>query len=114
MSRKITDGNAVSFITSETVEEGNFYNIDNILGLCLKSAEIGELTSLEIGLYEYESTQIVDQEYLVGNMVYWNNTTKLFTITASDVIVGKVTRERVVGEPLVLRFIRIIKTGFPA
>lgn len=94
MTRKISDGKAVKVEAPVGgLEAGIWYDIDNFIGLCTADADAGDDSSLEVALYEYESTQLhTGDTFAVGDAVYWDSTADEFTSTVgTNHLIGQAT-----------------------
>lgn len=99
---KISDGESVRVKVPEstTVEAGKFYLLDGFLGVAMQSVttkanETAEVI-LNIEQAEFETDQInTADDFNVGDLVYWNDTNKQFTETATNNrLAGRVTAEK--------------------
>lgn len=85
MGRKVSDGKAVTVLSTAAVVHRVFAKVGAFIGLNLTDGitAAGKKMVLEIAPFEYESSQItVADAFAVGDKVYWNDATKLLT-TAS-------------------------------
>ncbi|CUU46975.1 DUF2190 family protein [Clostridium beijerinckii] len=90
---KISDGKSVRVVSSEAVEDGHFYLINNFFGMAVQSAEAGEEVILSIEQAEYETEQINTEEaFAVGATIYYDDEHKRLTETeGTNRKVGRVT-----------------------
>jgi len=94
LTRKLSDGKAVVVVApSGGVTQGVWYDISGFMGLCTADALATYDTSLEVALYEYETTQVhTGDTFAVGDAVYWDATADEFTSTVgTNHLIGKAT-----------------------
>lgn len=98
MTYKKSDGSAIIFTATSAVTAGVFYKIGNMVGLCTKTAAIGEMSSLETELFEYETSQIATAPaYVAGEKIYWDDTAALFTnVATGNTLVGVCTEGKAI------------------
>lgn len=106
MGRKVSDGLGVKCTVPEntTIEQGNFYLLDGILGMALQSVTTGAgetkevVLSLEPG--EYETGQILTSDTMnKGAKIYYDTANKRFTTTATgNTFAGIVTVAKDAGD----------------
>jgi len=93
----LTDTVKVSVPANTTIAQGSFVALNGILGLALNNVVTGvgetgeEILYIKKGIYE--TSQIKSGvTFSVGDKVYWDNTAKAFSRTATDnTLVGVVT-----------------------
>ncbi len=90
MARKVTDGVSVrvNVPASTTVVQGDFYQAEGFLGMAIQGVVNGAGVTapiiLDIEECEYETSQILTTDaFAKGALVYWDNTNRRFTITAT-------------------------------
>lgn len=96
---KVSDGKSVKVTVPEntTIEAGKFYLLGGFFGVAMQSVTTGAGETAEVILNieeaEYETDQTNDtQTYAVGTPLFWNDTLKRFTETATgNRFVGIVT-----------------------
>ena len=96
---KISDGKSVKVTVpvSTTITAGKFYLLDGFLGCAFQSVTTGAGETAEVVLNieqaEYETDQInTADDFNVGDLVYWDDTNKQFTETATNNrLAGRVT-----------------------
>jgi hypothetical protein len=96
---KVSDGKSVKVTVpaSTEVKAQEFYLLDGFFGVAMESVktESGQTEELTLSIEqaEYETDNIVTTEsFAVGDLVYWNSTSKKFTTTKdTNRLVGKVT-----------------------
>ncbi|MED1851840.1 DUF2190 family protein [Brevibacillus borstelensis] len=99
---KVGDGKSVTVTVPEntTIESGKFYLLSGFFGAAVQSVttQAGETAQIELLIEqaEYETDQIsTTQAFKVGTPIYWNDSTKKLTETATDNrLVGRVTAEK--------------------
>ena len=91
MGRRVSDGRSarVTVPASTTIEQGSFAYIGGILGYAPVAVKTGAGETKEAILVhemaEYETSQINTSEaFAKGAKVYWDDTNKRFTTTATD------------------------------
>ncbi|MFF2887011.1 DUF2190 family protein [Paenibacillus sp. NPDC057967] len=87
---KVSDGEAVTVTVppNTTLQAGEWALLDGFLGVTVQAVKTGAAESKEIALTiqqaEYETDQIsTSQTFAKGVAIYWNDTSKKFTETAT-------------------------------
>ena len=96
--RKVTDGKSVRVTVPQntTVNQGDFVLLDGFFGMAVQTVVTGAGVTKPLILNTeectYETNQItVAEAFTKGTPVYWNDTTKLLTITVgTNRLVGRV------------------------
>jgi predicted RecA/RadA family phage recombinase len=90
---RAADGTSVVVTVPESSEisVGDIVKIDGFIGFAMSSVTTaaGETASLTVRIWPdiYETDQITTTEdFDIGDLVYWNDTTKKLTTTATDMI----------------------------
>jgi len=98
MARKVSNGRSVRVTVPAghgPVEGGKFYRIAGFFGLALKDAAEGEQVVLVTEQAEYETSQVQTADaFNVGDLVYFDDATKLLTTQATGQPVGRVTQAK--------------------
>jgi len=99
---KVSDGKSVRVAVpgNTVIEAGKFYLLDGFLGCAFQSVTTGAGETAEVILNieqaEYETDQIdISQTFAKGTLIYWDDTNKQFTETATDNrLAGRVTQAK--------------------
>jgi predicted RecA/RadA family phage recombinase len=93
MARKISFGKSVKVTAAAALTKDTFAEVDGFFGLVLNSAAAGEEAVLDIEQAEYETNQVgTGTAFAVGDKVYFNVASGLFTTTNTDRMVGIATQ----------------------
>lgn len=80
---KIQEGRIVDYTATATIANGNVIVLANRIGIAQGNAEVGEVIALElVGVYEITATTA--DAIAFGDVVYFDNTAKEITTTATD------------------------------
>lgn len=99
MARKVSDGQSVRVTVpaNTAVTEGALAMYDGFFGIAMQQivAEVGIAKPLILNIEEceIETSQVLTSDtFAVGDLLYWDNTNKRLTKTATNnTLVGKVT-----------------------
>lgn len=89
---KISDGQSVKVIVpaATVIVQGNYYLIDGFFGEAMTDAVAGDELVLDIAHNECEAVQ-AGIVFSVGEKVYFDDVTQLFTETNTEQLVGRCT-----------------------
>ena len=82
MKNFIQDGDTITVTAPEAVTSGRGLLVGTLFGIAVADAENGEPVAIKTtGVFTHAKTSA--QAWTVGAAIYWDNTAKVFTTTAS-------------------------------